>query len=62
MQSEKEQAEFEGEWKELGSRLDEDRKRQDFLARERQKLLASEQRGDMSMEDEAALKKTVPKY
>jgi len=59
--SEKEQAEFESEWKELGNKLEEDRKRQDFLARERQKLLASEQRGDMSMEDEAALKKTVTK-
>lgn len=59
--AEKEQNDFEGEWKELGHKLEEDRKRQDFLARERQRLLATEQRGDMSMEDEANLKKVVTK-
>jgi hypothetical protein len=59
--AEKEQSDFEGEWKELGHKLEEDRKRQDFLARERQRLLATEQRGDMSMEDEANLKKVVTK-
>ena len=52
LQSEKEQAEFEGEWKELGRKLEEDRKRQDFLARERQRLMTLEQRGEMSVEDE----------
>merc|ERR1719453_385434 len=33
LQAEKEQQEFEAEWKELGRKLEEDRKRQDFLAR-----------------------------
>jgi len=61
LQSEKEQAEFEGEWKELGRKLEEDRKRQDFLARERQRLLTLEQRGEMSVEDERDLKKLVTK-
>ena len=51
--AEKEQAEFESEWKDLGRKLEEDRKRQDFLARERQRLLAEETRGQMSKEDEA---------
>ena len=32
---------------------------QDFLARERQRLLATEQRGEMSIEDEAQLKKVA---
>jgi hypothetical protein len=36
--------EFESEWKELGRKLEEDRKRQDFLARERQKMLEIGQR------------------
>jgi len=40
LQAEKEQAEFEREWKELGNKLEEDRKRQDFLARERQRMAA----------------------
>ena len=52
LQSEKEQTEFEGEWKELGRKLEEDRKQQDFLARERQRLMTLEQRGEMSVEDE----------
>eukprot|EP00966_Prymnesium_polylepis_P329715 7385395-Prymnesium_polylepis.1 len=38
-----------------------DRKRQDFLARERQRLLTLEQRGEMSVEDERDLKKLVTK-
>lgn len=60
-QTEKEQIEFEAEWKELGRKLEEDRKRQDFLARERQRLLQLEQRGEMSVEDEKELKKMVTK-
>ena len=35
------------------------RKRQDFLARERQRLMQLEQRGEMSVEDERDLKKLV---
>jgi len=61
LQAEKEQQEFESEWKELGRKLEEDRKRQDFLARERQKMMEIGQRGEMSMEDEQALKKHVVK-
>ncbi|KAL1524689.1 hypothetical protein AB1Y20_019575 [Prymnesium parvum] len=61
LQSEKEQVEFEAEWKELGRKLEEDRKRQDFLTRERQRLLQLEQRGEMSFEDEQQLKKLVTK-
>jgi len=59
--AEKEQADFEGEWKELGRKLEEDRKRQDFLTRERQKMMDGAQRGEMSMEDEVQLKKHVVK-
>ena len=59
--AEREQNEFEVEWKELGRKLEEDRKRQDFLARERQKMMDGAQRGEMSMEDEVKLKKTVIK-
>merc|ERR1719453_859195 len=59
LQAEKEQTEFETEWKDLGRKLDEDRKRQEFLARERQRLMVSEQRGEMSVEDEHDLKKLV---
>ena len=61
LQAEKEQQEFESEWKELGRKLEEDRKRQDFLARERQKMMDVGQRGEMSMEDEQKLKKSVVK-
>jgi len=61
LQAEKEQQEFEAEWKELGRKLEEDRKRQDFLARERQKMLEIGQRGEMSIEDEQTLKKHVVK-
>ena len=61
LQAEKEQAEFEREWKELGNKLEEDRKRQDFLARERQRMLENEKRGEMTKEDEAELKKVVTK-
>ena len=43
--ADKEQHEFEVEWKELGRKLEEDRKRQDFLARERQKMMDVGQRG-----------------
>ena len=61
LQAEKEQQEFESEWKELGRKLEEDRKRQDFLARERQRMLENEKRGEMTKEDEAELKKVVTK-
>merc|ERR1719453_1585111 len=61
LQAEKEQQEFENEWKELGRKLEEDRKRQDFLARERQKMMDGGQRGEMSIEDEQELKKRVTK-
>ena len=59
--AEKEQGEFEHEWKELGQKLEEDRKRQDFLARERQRLAGEETRGQMSKDDEQELKKVVTK-
>merc|ERR1719446_645220 len=61
LQAEREQTEFEVEWKELGRKLAEDRKRQEFLARERQRLLSLEQRGEMSVEDARDLKKLVTK-
>ena len=59
--AEKEQGEFEHEWKELGQKLEEDRKRQDFLARERQRLAGEETRGQMSKDGEQELKKVVTK-
>jgi chromosome segregation ATPase len=62
LQAEKEQQEFENEWKELGRKLEEDKKRQDFLQRERQKMMeVGGQRGEMSIEDETVLKKSVVK-
>ena len=61
LQAEKEQQEFESEWKELGRKLEEDRKRQEFLSRERQKMMEIGQRGEMSIEDEQQLKKHVVK-
>ena len=41
--------------------LEEDRKRQDFLSRERQRANDTETRGALSMDDEAELKKVVTK-
>lgn len=41
--------------------LEEDRKRQDFLSRERQRASSEETRGQLTMEDEAELKKVVTK-
>merc|ERR1719240_1478614 len=61
LQAEREQTEFVVEWKELGRKLDEDRKRQEFLARARQRLLTLEARGEMSVEEERDLKKLVTK-
>ena len=60
--AEKEKAEFEHDWKELGMMLEEDRKRQDFLSRERLRTKDAEiTRGSLSMEDETELKKVVTK-
>eukprot|EP00967_Tisochrysis_lutea_P023831 scaffold27379_cov24-Tisochrysis_lutea.AAC.1 len=49
-QAEKEQAEFEVQWKELGLQLEEDRRRQEALARERAKALTE---ANKSAEDDA---------
>jgi hypothetical protein len=49
-QAEKEQAEFEARWKELGLQMEEDRRRQEQLARERARALAD---GGHAAEDEA---------
>ena len=54
-----EQAIFEDEWKELGIQLEEDRKRQELLARERVKALNVTKRGEMTVEQETSMKKVV---
>merc|ERR1711988_1665249 len=51
--------EFEAEWKELGKMIEQDRKMKDFMKKEREKLSQQEHRGDMTVEQEASLKKKV---
>merc|ERR1711988_981036 len=51
--------EFEAEWKELGKMIEQDRKMKDFMKKEREKLSQQEHRGDMTVEEEAKLKKKV---
>merc|ERR1712070_474168 len=58
-QADKEQQEFEAEWKELGKMIEQDRKMKDFMKKEREKLSQQEHRGDMTVEEEAKLKKKV---
>lgn len=61
-QADKEHKEFEGEWKDLGDQIEDDRRHQDFLSRERNRTaLDSEKRGEMSIEEEGQLKKKVVK-
>ena len=58
-QADKEQQEFEQEWKELGKMIEQDRKMKDFMKKEREKLSQQEHRGDMTVEQEQSLKKKV---
>jgi len=58
-QADKEQQEFEQEWKELGKMIEQDRKMKDFMKKEREKLSMAEHRGEMTVEQEASLKKKV---
>lgn len=58
-QADKEQNEFEAEWKELGKMIEQDRKMKDFMKKEREKLSQQEHRGDMTVEQEQSLKKKV---
>jgi len=58
-QADKEQQEFETEWKELGKMIEQDRKMKDFMKKEREKLSLQEHRGDMTVEQEQTLKKKV---
>ena len=58
-QADKEQEDFEREWKELGKMIEQDRKMKDFMKKEREKLSAQEHRGDMTVEQEQSLKKKV---
>merc|ERR1719305_292696 len=60
-QADKEQQEFEAEWKELGKMIEQDRKMKDFMKKEREKLSMQEHRGEMSIEEEQKLKKKVLK-
>jgi len=57
-QAEREQAEFESVWKELGLQLEEDRRRQDSLAMERAQALVDGGRGGL---DEEARKRSANK-
>ena len=58
-QADKEQEDFEREWKELGKMIEQDRKMKDFMKKEREKLSQQEHRGDMTVEQEQSLKKKV---
>ena len=58
-QADKEQSDFEAEWKELGKMIEQDRKMKDFMKKEREKLSQQEHRGDMTVEQEQSLKKKV---
>jgi len=60
-QADKEQAEFEGEWKELGKMIEQDRKMKDFMKKEREKVSVTEHRSDMIHEEEGKLKKKLLK-
>jgi len=59
LQADKEQEDFEREWKELGKMIEQDRKMKDFMKKEREKLSQQEHRGDMTVEQEQSLKKKV---
>ena len=48
-QADREQAEFEAEWKELGKMIEQDRKMKEFMKKEREKMTMQEHRGEMSM-------------
>jgi len=58
-QADKEQEDFEREWKELGKMIEQDRKMKDFMKKEREKLSQQEHRGEMTVEQEQSLKKKV---
>ena len=58
-QADKEQSDFEAEWKERGKMIEQDRKMKDFMKKEREKLSQQEHRGDMTVEQEQSLKKKV---
>ena len=60
-QADKEQSEFEAEWKELGRMIEQDRKMKDFMKKEREKMTMQEHRGEMTIEEEQKLKKKVLK-
>merc|ERR1712072_1601730 len=57
-QADKEHAEFEKEWTELGRLIENDKKMKEFM-RQRHRQQESEQRGDMSQEQEEKMKKKV---
>merc|ERR1711959_185338 len=57
-QADKEHAEFEKEWTELGRLIDNDKKMKEFM-RQRHRQQDSDQRGDMSQEQEDKMKKKV---
>ena len=48
-QADKEQEDFEREWKELGKMIEQDRKMKEFMKKEREKMTMQEHRGEMSM-------------
>jgi chromosome segregation ATPase len=59
-QADKEHQEFEKEWKELGRLIENDKKMKEFM-RQRHKQQEIETRGDMSQQQEEAMKKKVNK-
>merc|ERR1712070_244583 len=57
-QADKEHAEFEKEWKELGKLIENDKKMKEFM-RQRHRQQDSDQRGDLSADQEDKMKKKV---
>merc|ERR1711904_607442 len=60
-QADREHREFEGEWKELGRLIENDKKMKEFMRQKERHKLLDDQQGDMSAEEEGRMKKKVAK-
>jgi len=57
-QADREHREFEGEWKELGRLIENDKKMKEFMRQKERHKLLDDQQGDMSAEEEGRMMKT----
>merc|ERR1719221_2404865 len=60
-QADKEHAEFEKEWKELGRLIENDKKMKEFMRQKERNRVIEEHKGDLSADEEDRLKKKVTK-